>query len=240
MPRRRRVSTGGLIFHVVNRAAKRSTLFENEADYSAFERVLSAAVDRSDVSLFAYCVMPNHWHLVLSPGSDGALSRFMHWLTTTHARRWQTCRALDGQGAVYQGRFKAIPVADDRHFLWVCRYVERNPLRAGLVERVDDWRWSSIGKRDTSWLSAWPMGRPMNWIALANQPQTEAELIAFRSAMAHGEPFGDDAWRDAVKQILGIRRGVPGRRPRVGCPQQMTPDPITRTSLRALPIRSRR
>jgi putative transposase len=106
---------------VVNRAAKRTILFENASDYAAFERVLEAAVRRSRVAVFAYCIMPNHWHFLLSPPADGALSVFMHWLTTTHARRWQTARGLEGQGAVYQGRFKAIAIANDRHFLWVCR-----------------------------------------------------------------------------------------------------------------------
>ena len=238
MPRRPRVSTAGLCFHVVNRAAKRSTLFESAADYRAFERVLALAIARSDVSLFAYCVMPNHWHLLLTPRVDGALSRFMHWLTTTHARRWQTFRELDGQGAVYQGRFKAIPVCDDRHFLWVCRYVERNPLRAGLVERAEDWRWSSLARRhegcETSFLSEWPVGGPVDWIGYVNQVETAAEEKALKKAMTGGEPFGDAAWCQAIKERLGIRtRGARGRRPaplnRVDCPQQMTPDPFTNT-----------
>ncbi|HEU4686946.1 MAG TPA: transposase [Vicinamibacterales bacterium] len=229
------MSTAGLYFHVVNRAAKRSTLFESAADYAAFERVLALAIARSDVSLFAYCVMPNHWHLLLSPQSDGALSRFMHWLTTTHARRWQTLRDLDGQGAVYQGRFKAIPIGDDRHFLWVCRYVERNPLRAGLVDRAQEWRWSSLTKRrddeQAPHLSEWPVKCPAKWVEQVNQPQTEAELKAFREAMARSEPFGDNAWTKAVKERLGVsncaRRGRRMKARDADCPQQMTPDPIT-------------
>jgi putative transposase len=214
MPRRRRASTAGLFFHVVNRAAKRATLFEDRTDYAAFERVIAAAVARSRVSLFAYCVMPNHWHLLLSPHVDGDLSRFMHWLTTTHARRWQTVRGLDGQGAVYQGRFKAIPVCDDRHFLWVCRYVERNPLRAGLVRRAEEWPWSSLARREAdgkaSYLTTWPVARPAGWTGHVNTPQTDAEVQAFRHAMRIGEPFGDEDWGRAVLN----RMGVPPRRKR--------------------------
>jgi putative transposase len=235
MPRRPRLSTAGLFFHVVNRAAKRSTLFECAADYEAFERLLAQAVARSDVALYSYCVMPNHWHLLLSPQVDGALSRFMHWLTTTHARRWQTLRALDGQGAVYQGRFKAIPVAEDRHFLWVCRYIERNPLRAGLVGRAEDWPWSSLvkrqEKREPSYLAAWPVCCPADWIAHVNAVLTDAEEERFRKAMARGEPFGPDVWRLAVGERMGIlRSGARGRHPKslnARCPQQMTPDPLT-------------
>jgi putative transposase len=192
MPRRPRVSTAGLFFHVVNRAAKRSTLFETAEDYTAFEGVLASAVDRHRISLFAYCVMPNHWHLLLSANVDGALSRFMHWLTTTHARRWQIHRGLEGQGAVYQGRFKAIPIGDDHHFLWVCRYVERNPLRAALVNRAEDWPWSSLSRR---------------------QKHESSEERAFKEAVTRGQPFGEEDWCRAVKTGMGVvRSGVRGRR----------------------------
>jgi len=216
MPRRPRVSTAGLFFHVVNRAAKRSTLFETADDYAAFEGVLSSAVARHRVSLYAYCVMPNHWHLLLSANIDGALSRFMHWLTTTHARRWQVHRGLEGQGAVYQGRFKAIPIGDDHHFLWVCRYVERNPLRAALVKRAEDWPWSSLWGRDnhtSPFLAPWPVSCPDNWTALVQQPQTEAEERAFQDAVAHGQPFGEEDWSRAVKKRMGVLHcGDRGRR----------------------------
>jgi putative transposase len=205
MPRRVRERTAGLVFHVLNRAAKRAVLFENPADYAAFVRLLEKAVDRSDVGLFAYCVMPNHWHLVLAPKADGAVSGFMHWLTTTHARRWQNSHGLTGLGAVYQGRFKAIPIRSDSHFLWVCRYVERNPLRASLVTRAEDWKWSSLrGYHERAgWLAEWPVARPMEWIDHVNMPQTQAELDAFRHAIQNGIPFGDEGWKQQVRDALG-------------------------------------
>ena len=218
MPRRPRASTAGMFFHVINRAAKRSTLFETAEDYLAFERVLASAVDRHRVSIFSYCVMPNHWHLLLSPNADGVLSRFMHWLTTTHARRWQTHRELEGQGAVYQGRFKAIPIEGDHHFLWVCRYIERNPLRAALINQAERWPWSSLSKRqdgDAAFLAEWPVSCPVGWTALVNEPQTVAEETAFREAMARGQPFGGEEWCHAVQTRMGtIRGGVRGRPPK--------------------------
>ena len=206
-------------------------LFDVDADYLAFERVLGAAVSRFRVALYAYCVMPNHWHLVIMPLAEGELSRFMHWLTTTHARRWQLARGLDGMGAVYQGRFKAIPVESDRSFLWVCRYVERNALRANVVVRAEDWRWCSLSRESAErvCIASWPVGRPADWIEHVNRPQTAGELEAFRRAMHLGEPFGSDTWRVEIEQALGMRRGRrgrPNRSPR-GCPQQMTPDPLT-------------
>jgi putative transposase len=230
MPRRPRAATAGVVFHVVNRGARRGVLFEDSRDYTAFEDLLGTAVARGNVALFAYCLMPNHWHLLLSPEADGALSRFMHWLTTTHARRWQTHRGMDGQGAVYQGRFKAIPVASDHHFLWVCRYVERNPLRASLVDRAEEWRWSSLryGDGRPEWLSAWPVARPSDWSSQVDTPQTQAELDAFRRAARAGEPFGNDEWKRTMMMKMGkpVRtRGRPRRR-LDECPLKMTPDPL--------------
>jgi putative transposase len=206
-----------VVFHIVNRSAKRVPLFEDPADYRAFEDILRQALARYDVALFAYCLMPNHWHFLLSPRADKMLPRFMHWLTTTHARRWQAARGTDGQGAVYQGRYKAIPVCADR-YLWVCRYVERNALRAGLVGQAEDWHWSSLARRlrdEAEWLSEWPVGCPADWLAQVNIAQTLAEIDAFRRAMKLGQPYGDDASRAMLAAAMGIRlSNARGRRRR--------------------------
>jgi putative transposase len=93
--------------------------------------------------ILAYCVMPNHFHFVLGPTLSPILSTFMHKLTMTHSKRWQAFRGTTGTGPVYQGRFKALFLGDARHFATVCRYVEQNPVRAGLVSRPEDWPWSS-------------------------------------------------------------------------------------------------
>ena len=218
MPRRRRVHAAGVVFHVINRAAKRARLFENSADYAAFERLLCESAAPFQIALFAYCVMPNHWHLLLRPTHAGAVSRFMHWLTTTHSRRWQLAHDAEGLGAVYQGRFKAIPIACDHHFLWVCRYVERNALRANLVRRAEDWRWSSLWQRTrgdgVQWLAPWPIAMPPEWIQHVNAAQTEAEVAAFRCAIQNGEPFGDQEWRDKVVREFKLRSSRPRGRPR--------------------------
>ena len=90
----------------------------------------------------AYCLMPNHFHLVLRPRADGDLSRFMQWLLTSHVRRYH--RHYHSSGHVWQGRFKAVPIQDDEHLLTVLAYVEANPLRARLVPKGTDWLWSSL------------------------------------------------------------------------------------------------
>ncbi len=163
MPRSARLAPGGMVFHVLNRGVGRMRLFRKEADYEAFERVLLETLDLRPMRLCAYCLMPNHWHLVLWPRRDGDLASFMQRLTITHARRWQEHRKLVGTGHIYQGRYKSFPVENDEHFLTVCRYVERNALRAGLVERAEQWSWSSLWRRRQrnrklqACLSEWPV-----------------------------------------------------------------------------------
>ena len=135
MPRRLRVSTGGYVYHVLNRAVGRGWLFKKDGDFLAFERVLAETHARLPMRIVSHCLMSNHWHLVLWPEQDGQLSEFMRLLTVTHTQRWHAHHHSAGTGPLYQGRFKSFPIQRDDHFLAVCRYVERNPLRAKLVNR---------------------------------------------------------------------------------------------------------
>src|SRR5881398_2079527 len=145
MPRRARISTGGLAYHILNRRVGRLGLFDKPADYMAFEKILSEAHERTGIRIAAYCLMLNHWHFVLWPRDDGELSEVMRWITVTHTQRWHAHRESFGDGPVYQGRFKSFPVQTDEHFLTVARYVERNALRAELVERVEECRGQACG-----------------------------------------------------------------------------------------------
>ena len=134
MPRRLRVSSGGYAYHVLNRAVGRMRIFGKERDFEAFEEVIEQAKARLPMRVLAWCVMPNHWHFVLWPRGDGDLSEFMRWLTVTHTQRWHAAHRTAGTGPLYQGRFKSFPIQEDDHLWTVLRYVERNPLRANLVE----------------------------------------------------------------------------------------------------------
>ena len=210
MGRPKRVADGGLVYHVLNRANARMTIFEKPEDYDAFERVLEEAVDRTGMRLLAYCVMPNHWHLVVWPREDDELSRFTGWLTLTHTRRWHAHRHSSGSGHVYQGRFKSFPIQDDEHFLTVCRYVERNALRANLVQRAEAWRpgslyrWSHGNAKEKSLLNPWPRPRLADWTKHVNTPLTEGELSALRRSVNRGSPFGETSWRDRTARRLGL------------------------------------
>ena len=147
MPRRARIAPSEIVYHVLNRANGRNELFQKPEDYSAFERIMIQAMDRSPIRLLAYCLMPNHWHMVLWPSKDGEMTEFVRWVTLTHSQRLHAHRHTTGYGHIYQGRFKSFAVEQDESLLKVLRYVERNALRANLVGRAQDWRWCSLWRR---------------------------------------------------------------------------------------------
>ena len=216
MPRRRCSSEHEYVYHVLNRAAKSSVLFGTSQDYRVFETILTEAIALIGIRVLAYCIMPNHWHFVLWPTSSTHLARFMHWLTLTHSHRWQKFHEVVGTGAVYQGRYKALPIQTDTHFLTVCRYVERNALRAGLVKDAQDWPWSSLWRRahgSQEWLHPWPVGRPTDWLAIVNGRESEPELGQIRSAITRGAPLGSSEWCIKTAEELGIESSLrtPGR-----------------------------
>lgn len=222
MGRPLRAATGDVIYHVLNRANGRAQIFGQAHDFSAFERVLEEARVRYAMRILAYCLMPNHWHLVLWPRRDGDLSAFTGWVTLTHTQRWHAHHGSTGSGHLYQGRFKSFPVAADAHFLTVCRYVERNALRADLVARAEQWRWSSLWSYARApsgvsvGLASWPVERPPDWIDSVNEPQTQAELEALRHSVHRGRPYGHDTWVHVTVEQLGLHttlrpRGRPER-----------------------------
>ena len=160
MPPRPRVATGNYVYHVLNRAVGRNTIFESHEDYLAFLKVLGQVRDQAECRLLSFCVMPNHWHLVVWPMGDNDLSEYMRWLTVTHTQRWHANHGTAGTGPLYQGRFKSFPVQADDHFYDVCRYVERNALRAKLVRKAENWRWVVCGnERIRPVTSLWIAGR---------------------------------------------------------------------------------
>lgn len=185
-------------------------LFEKVGDYEAFDRVLAETLGQTAMRVCAYSVMPNHWHLLLWPEKDGDLARFMQRLTLTHVRRWQEHRHWVGLGHMYQGRYKSFPVEEDGHFLAVARYIERNALRANLVVRAEEWRWSSLWRRcfapaaEKSILTPWPVETPQAWIDRVNQPENENELKALRQSVQRGRPYGTPDWQKKITKRLGL------------------------------------
>ena len=175
MPRRLRRSLQGAVFHVMNRAVRDTVLFKTRSDYRAFIATTRESLARSRIKVIAYNVMPNHWHFVAICDRIEEVSRWMHWLSCTHANRWNGAHGTRGRGAVYQGRFKAVPVQKNLSLARVCRYVERNALRASMVTAAQNWAWSSLALDrndcDRIPVHAWPIPKPLDWCEIVNRPE---------------------------------------------------------------------
>ena len=221
MPRRPREATGNYVYHMLNRAVGRATIFESDDDYLAFVRILDDARERAECRLLAFCIMPNHWHLVVWPKGDNDLSEYMRWLTVTHTQRWHAVHGTSGTGPLYQGRFKSFPVQADEHYYAVCRYVERNALTANLVSKAENWRWGSL------WQSLnepgdivthkWPIAKPQEWLSYVNAPQSLKEVQAIQNSIRRGAPYGNDTWVKLTASRLQLETSLrPRGRPRTG------------------------
>jgi putative transposase len=219
MPRTARAAVGGLVYHVLNRGNGRMTIFRKTEDYSAFVGLLMQAKKHADVEVLGFCLMSNHWHLVVRPRRAGDLALFMSWLTNTHVKRYRAHYSRTS-GHLYQGRYKSFPVEEDFHLLTLLRYVEANPLRAGMVRRAENWRWSSAGcgqKVTAKLLSTWPLQRPVDWLQLVNEPLNEPEQTKVNSSLKRGRPLGSDGWTSKIAAKLGLTytinpRGRPKRK----------------------------
>jgi putative transposase len=219
MPRTARIAPGGVIYHVLNRGVGRMKLFRSDKDYAAFLQCLLDTLKVHPIRILAFCIMPNHWHLVLWPRDDGELARFMLRLTITHVRRWVEFRQRVGGGHVYQGRYKSFPAEADEHLANLLRYVERNALRCGLVNKAQDWPWSSLGQGQLPPalripLSPWPIERRGDWLRWVNRAETAAELESLRRCIRQSRPYGSERWMRNIAPKLGWREPRKPGRPR--------------------------
>ena len=217
MARIARYIVPGYCYHLINRGNRKARVFHEDADYEQFLALIHRGQSRLDLPILALSLMPNHVHMVVQPRAETDVSRWMQWVFTTHVH-WSHAK-YGTTGRLWQGRFKAFLIQADHHLLTVMRYVERNALRAHLVERAEDWRWGSL-----SWRGAWPMpvklapapiALPSYWRQLVNEPQTSAELAEIRRCVNRQRPFGDEEWVVARATELGMEHSLaPIGRPR--------------------------
>ena len=207
MTRSLRVDIGGEIYHCINRAVGRQTIFKENKDYKLFESILQEVVDITGMRILAYSIMPNHFHLVLYPENNGDLSDFMKRITVTHTQRYRANTQTVGEGPLYQGRYKSFLIQNDNHLLTVLRYVERNPLTANLTQDVLSWEYGSVYRRykgtskEKKLLFPWVCGEPKDYIKFLTQPITVKEMGKIELSETKGVPFGDDEYiLDKVKK----------------------------------------
>ena len=208
MPRIPRGQLDGQVFHILNRGNGRAAVFHKDADYRAFIALLAAAKERIPVRISVFCLLPNHFHLVVEAAPQGSISAFMQWWLTSHVRRYH--RHYGSSGHVWQGRFKSFPIQEDDHFLTVARYVLQNPVRARLVTAVADWPWSSLHYQHL--VDQWPVTAPSGH-AWLEQSLANADLEHLRTSVKRQTPFGDPLWQHATATLLGLESTLhpPGR-----------------------------
>ena len=215
MGRALRLVADGLVYHALNRGNNREAVFSTDADFAAFLQALRQTQERYPFRLYGYALLNNHFHLLLAPDSKQNISRILQSLTVAHT--WRFHKAHGSIGHVWQGRFKSPVIQDDNHLLTVLRYIESNPLRAGLVKDLQRYRWTSyavhgLGQSDDlitplpGWetLARTERARQTYWRRFVHTPLSERELAALRRAVSSGRPFGSASWVEAMARTLAI------------------------------------
>jgi putative transposase len=215
MGRLPRTIDDGLVYHAFNRGNNRGNIFGDDEGRVAFLTALAQTKDRYPFRLFGYCLMTDHFHLLIRPEAGQSISRILQSLTVAHT--WHYHKRHHTVGHVWQGRFKSPVIQDDAHLLVVLRYIEANPLRAKLITDPADHRWSSYPCHglggDDPLLSPFPewekLGRSAaerrrRWRAKVCAAQSEAELRSVRGSLRSGRPFGASDWTEQMAERLNI------------------------------------
>jgi putative transposase len=174
------------VVHCVNRGNDKRFLFQRAQDYEDFLRMVAWAKSRAAVRIIAYCVMANHWHFLFWVQCRGDVSRFLHLLTTTHAKSWRRRTNTVGCGHVYQDRFHDSKIFTERYYYNVLRYIEQNPFRAHLVRASRDWHWSSLRERlgdERGIIEDGPAPLPGDWPAIVDEHLAPDDMEEIRSAL---------------------------------------------------------
>ena len=214
MPRFRRLVVEGFPHHVTQRGVRRQRTFFDDRDYNAYLDIARSQLENSQLGVLAYCLMPNHVHFVVIPQDGRALSRFFCEVHKRYARRTNSLN--DWKGHLWQQRFYSV-VMDELHCAAAMRYVELNPVRAGLAERASDWPWSSaranLGDVTDDLVDiARTKEIVSNWAEFLADRPTDAELANIRRQTRIGRPEGDGDFIDQLEQRSGrrLRRSKPG------------------------------
>jgi REP-associated tyrosine transposase len=204
-----------LVYHALNRGNNRADIFADPEDHEAFLLALGKTRQRYPFRLFGYCLMTNHFHLLLCPAPGQSISRILQSLTVAHT--WRYHKRHRSVGHVWQGRFKSPVIQDDTHLLVVLRYIEANPLRAGMATDPGDYRWSSypahgLGRPDPllsplpelESLGRTPAERQARWRRKVQTPQGGDEILWVRESVRTGKPLGSPEWVEARIRGLGL------------------------------------
>ena len=221
MPRIARGETIGGVYHIINRGNMRMQVFNDKDDYDYFLELLQIAKKRENIEIHAYCLMPNHFHLLLSPKQEKSLSRFMQWLSTSHVRNYHKKNRTSGH--IWQGRYKSFIVQKDIYYLTLLKYIEANALRAKLVKQAQDWKYGSLYERtynERKLLNSPYTQLDKNWKDYVNQPIERETLELIRNSVNRQAPLGKEDWQIQTAKEFGLNSTLNQR----GRPKKMNSD----------------
>ena len=217
MPRIPRGEMVGGIYHIINRGNMKMQVFDDMEDYEYFLKLLEIASKREQVEIHAYCLMPNHFHLLLIPKETKSLSRFMQWVMTSHVRYYHKKNRTSGH--IWQGRYKSFIVEKESYYISLMRYIEANALRAKLVLKAQDWDYGSLMEREQKHRTL--LSEPYieiyeDWVEYVNTPIKRGELATIRNSVNRQAPLGEEQWQLEIATKYGMlstlnQRGRPKR-----------------------------
>jgi putative transposase len=218
MARIARLVIPGVPHHVTQRGNRRQRTFFTESDYETYKALMARSCAEAGVKVLAYCLMPNHVHLVAVPAAAADLRRA---IGEAHVRYTRRINLREGwRGHLWQGRFASFPM-DDTHLHACVRYIERNPVRARLVARPEDWAHSSarahLSGRDDAMVSVQPLLSAIgNWRAFLADATSDRLRPAFGYHERSGRPMGSDAFIEQLETETRcrLRKQQPGRKPK--------------------------
>ena len=200
MPRTARELVDGGYFHILNRGNNKLEVFHSRLDYLVFIGLMREAKSRFPLSLLAYCLMPNHFHFIIHAQRANNIQAFVHWAMTCFARHYHASSKTSGH--LWQGRFKSLPIDREEYLIIALRYVEGNPMRAGLVDSNRNWEWSSLANhcaRNYSGLTdPPPFYLADGWLELVDMPLTAKEFEAI--GKKEGQPPSGAVPKDQPKK----------------------------------------
>jgi putative transposase len=198
MPRIARGLAGGEIYHVINRGNRRTEVFHNIKDYEKFIELMEVAKKMTNVKLYSFVLMPNHFHFIIEPNEAEDLSKYMQWLLTSYVRYYN--KTYKTSGHLWQGRYKSFIVQRDNYFLTLLNYVEQNPQRAKLKQ----WKFVSSNTQFNDFLDKLPIELPKDWEEIKKEVLSKTKKEKIVNSIQRQSPYGDDAWVIKIAQEYDI------------------------------------
>lgn len=205
MPRMPRGDSAEGVYHIINRGNMKMQVFDDEEDYLYFLELLKSRALKEKIAIHAYCLMPNHFHLLVSPAYDGSLSQWMQWVMTSHVRYYHKKHKTSGH--IWQGRYKSFIVEKESYYISAMRYIEANAVRAGLVKQAQMWQYGSLHERvetKNSWLCEPLITLGDDWVEFVNQPMRIYELEKIRNSVNRQAPLGEEEWQMQTAAQYGL------------------------------------